>query len=290
MKGKRASIYLLPDALEEVRRVLGREETYYLEGTDSIFVPSLNTRYVDQTRCEEWPDIDGVVRSMTAGEIARTELERAFPNTNLRARKSDFKLLDISQPMYYQGQYHGPMYYVDLRGAYASIYRWLTLDVVWPRGMGEMPLAPVAARLWDNKRARNSLVGTTRNHEQLAIKGRKCWYVHFHNRYFNPALWHTVLTVLHDIAGIALKNGAIYVSTDCYIFKKSRPFVHFCDYLHDALQFDLHVYTGDGHIWGWGSYELPGRKKEHRETFQRIAKVQKGNGETVRWIQRYISK
>lgn len=282
-------VYLLPDAFRVNRQTLIDSETYFIDGSDAIFCPMHNTRYIDQTSCDEWPDLDGEVMLMTPGEVARTELTRAFPEAKFRARKSDFKLLDISQPMYFTGhQYHGPMYYLDLVGAYASIYRWLTLDCCWPRGVGEMWLGPVAARLWYNKPARNSLVGLTRTHNLTGVKGKKSTNVHFINRFFNPALWHTVLQVLHDLASRALRYGCIYISTDCYIFRKERDYRKMADYLA-SLCFDTHRYEGDGHIWGWGSYSLPGRKKQERHTDTRLFNIS-GDERSSEWLRRYISQ
>lgn len=289
MKQQKKRVLLLPDAFMAMRDTLVANEEYFLDGADSFYCPSHNTRYIDQTACCEWPDVEGEVIMMTAGEVARTELLRAFPETQLRARKSDFKLLDISQPMYFTGApYHGSLYYLDLVGAYASIYRWLTLDVAWPRGQGELWLAPVARRLWDNKPARNSLVGLTRSHTLIGVKGRKCTAVHFINRFFNPALWHTVLTILHDLASYALGYGAIYISTDCYMFKREREFNKMLSLLN-SLQFDTHRYLGDGHIWGWGSYSVPGRKKAERHTETKLFNVT-GDRRTIEWLRRYISQ
>lgn len=287
----KSRVYVYRDELEQLRKSNAATCTYYIDGNDSIYVPQLNTKFIDKTACQEWPNIHGEVLMMTPGEIARSELTRFFPDTNFRARKSDFKLLDISPPLYFLGRpYHGPLYYIDLRGAYASIYRWLTLDIAWPRGQGEMPLAGVAARLWNHKTARNSVIGITRSHEIMGVKGPKAFWVHYHNNYFNPHLWHTVQQVLHDIAHVALGYGAIYISTDCYMFPHRTGFYKMADLLQDVYQFETHQFLGDGHIWGWGSYSLPGRtKKLVRETNQKIIKVQ-GKGDTLKWLKKYISK
>lgn len=250
--------YLMPDELEVICQAFQADNTYYILGTDSVFCPQLKTRYVDKTSTEEWPNLDGEVVLMTAGECARTELKRFYPDCNFRARKSDFKLLDIAPPMYFTGkQYHGPLYYYDLVGAYSSIYRWLTLDCCWPRGDGEMPLMRVADRLKGWKKARNSLVGVTRAYTMVGVKGQHQKEVRFHNPFFNAHLWRTIQAVLHDIASVALRRGAFYISTDCAMFPNRKGYQDTCALL-EGTGFELHKGEGEGDIRGWGSYSISG--------------------------------
>lgn len=284
------TIYLLRDGLTQQMEHCQREEIYYIEGNDSIFVPAENTRYVDKTACREWPDLDGEMVLMTPGEAARTELKRYYPDVNFRARKSDFKLLDISPPILFSGrQYHGHLWYVDLAGAYASIYRNLTLDCCWPRGYGDLLLKPVAQRLWNWKVARNSVVGVTRGYQMTGVKGRSVKAVNFHNPFFNPALWHTIQRVLHGIAGLAIRNGAIYVSTDCYIFNNARGYSRVVNYL-EGLDFNLHKGDGDGDIRGWGSYSIEGVKGTARlqETNNHIDNIA-DDKETLKWYEKTVN-
>lgn len=282
--------YLLRDELNQFSDSLQKSETYYVLGTDSIYVPSLNTRFVDKTVCREWPDRDGVMVEMTPGEAARTELKRYYPDANMRARKSDFKLLDITPPMLFSGhQYHGHLWYIDLAGAYASIYRNLTLDCCWPRGSGTMPLRVVADRLWHWKVARNSVVGVTRAHTMTGVKGKYAKEVKFHNPFFNPALWRTIQAVLHGLAALAVRNSAIYVNTDCYIMTNARGYARVVEFLQ-GLDFNLHLGDGDGSIRGWSSYSIDGVKGTTR---QQITDTKINNlvddRETLQWYQKMVS-
>lgn len=283
------TIALEGSELEKVIRQLVIDKTYYISGSNSIYVPELNTRYINEDTAREWPDIDGEVVLMTPGEAARTELKRLYPDLNNRVRKSEFKLLDISQPMYFKGErYTGELYYYDIVAAYPSIYRWLTADCVWPRGEGQYPLFQIADRLWPWKAARSSLVGISRSHEMLGCKGKTCKWVSYHNPLFNPALWHTVLQILHDIAAYAIGNGAIYISTDCGIFTRERDYRRVVSRLEET--FELHKLQGDGRIDGWGNYSLPGKKtRATNESRTAIFNVQGEKGETYRWLKKIIS-
>lgn len=282
--------YLYKDELETIEKSLQTDEIYYIQGQNSIFVPELQTRYVDITCTREWPNLDGEVVLMTPGEAARTELKRHYPDLNMRYTKRSFPLLDINPPMFYRGQYYGELFYADICGAYHSIYRHLTIDCVWPRGIGEFPLRPVADRLAIWKVARNSLIGVTRSHLMTGVKGHYVKDVKFHNPYFNPALWRTVQAVLHDIATLAISNGAIYIATDGYIFRQARAYDRFTRVLED-IGFELHKGSGDGSIQGWGNYNINGFKstKRSNQSFGRLDNIN-SDGRSLKWLAKIIGK
>jgi len=276
--------------MDEIATRLIREEIFHLVSTSSIFVPGWQRKFIDIGQVRLWPDLEGVIQELTPGEAARVELKRFYPDVKMRARKSDFKLLDLSSPRYWRGApYHGNMYYVDLKGAYAATYRNLTLDCCWPRGMGELGLRDVANRLWGWKTARNSLMGIARSHTMQAVKGRKVWEQKFFNQYFSPHLWHSVQQVLHSLAEFALNLRAIYVNTDCFIFQREKQFFSMCDILEE-LDYETHVLKGEGHIWGWNSYSLPGKRtKKENGVSSRLVYVSPQEGKkTLRWYKHII--
>lgn len=281
------NIYLYPDGMENSRKDFQDKGVYFIDSINSLFVPSLNTTYIDVNACQEWANLEGEVVLMTPGMAARTELKRYYPNVNLRARKSDFQLLDISPPAYWLGKpiYAKELYYYDLTAAYHQIYKHLTLDIAFPRGIGEYTLRPIADRLEQWKAARNSLVGITRGHTLTAVKGNKASIIKYHNPYFSPGLWGTIQHVLHDIAHHAVKLGCVYIGTDCYIFNTRRKSDYFREYLI-TFQMDYHAQSGPGEVTGWGSYQIEGGRKTNRRavTTTILNNIVGERSATLKWL------
>lgn len=278
--------FLFRDELIEKEKWLRDHKVYFILGHDSIFVPSEKASYIDVTLCQEWPDLDGVMETMTASEAARTELQRVYPYWTSRVRKTEFSLLDVSPPMFYDGRVrHQDLWYCDLAGAYYQVYRKLFLDQCWPRGIGELPLLEVADRLKNWKRARNSLIGLTRSHSLIAAEGYHDREVKFHNKYFQPHLWASVQYVLHTLAAQAIARGCIYSNVDSYIFPKRRYWLTFKALL-DGYGFTYHQEEGEGYIRAWGEYRV-GKKKAG--TSGRVAaplnKVERLDRRTVKWME-----
>lgn len=285
---KKKIVYLYPDQLHEKEQELIKSEVYFVDSTSTLYVPKENTTYVNVNACREWPNADGEVVLMTPGQAVRAEIERFYPDTNFRARKSDFRLLDISPPMYWEGVpiYYERIYYYDIKHAYAQLYQRLTLDIKYPRGQGEMPLLPIARRLDDWREARNSLVGVTRSYTITGVLGAKKKEVHFHNPVFNPALWATIQSLLHEIAIYAIKCGSFYIGTDCYMFRRktgSNRFREFCERL------ELSTHYGEGgeysEVTGWGSYKIEGYKETKRRaiTITPLNNITKTDGRFLEW-------
>lgn len=286
MEKKRVLLYKDEICIKE--KHLRDHNIYFINGIDSLYVPSEHTSYINFTRAEQWPNLDGVVLYMTASEAARTELQRIYPTFNSRVRKVEFALLDISPPIWYDGSTrYGDLFYLDLAGAYYQVYRKLTLDVVWPRGMGEYPLMEVAERLANWKRARNSLVGLTRSHTLSASEGWVDKEVKFHNKYFNPHLWHCVQQILHTLTAQAVTRGCVYSNVDSYIFTRHRYYQQFKGILDD-YGFSYHVEQGDGYIRAFGDYKV-GNKKTRVAPGRRpmeIHKVNRPDMENIRWMKK----
>ncbi len=239
---------------------LRSQRTYFIAGTNSIYVPRGGQRYIDKTVCKPWLDLGGQIRLHSPGEAARTELIREWPALKRVGWPSGaIKLLDWRSPMLYTGQQTGPMIYIDLTGAYSQIYSRLWLDTSFPRGYyGQYPLRDVANRLKIWKSARNALIGITRSTEAVAYRGQKRIRLKTRNRFLAPPLWATVQALLHWIASEAIKNGAIYVNVDGYIFpRKSWDFVgNFLLFLSDLdILWSVRA-QGEGEIVSWNNYRV----------------------------------
>jgi hypothetical protein len=247
--------------MASIREHLMEEGTTFIDGIHSIYVYKNHTKFIDIDACTKWPDLHNNFIPMLAGEIARTELERDFGKPKIPVTKAQIeKYLNVPPPNYYTGEnYRGMLHYLDLNGAYNQIYEFLTLDCAFPGGEGELELAGVAQRLRSNKVARNAVIGISRAHTVDIWKDGEQKENPFHNPYFNPALWMQIQAILHELAHIAISNGAFYVATDGYIFKDKLGFDVFRNYL-DLNQFRYKTLEGKGYCTGWCSYGLPGKK------------------------------
>lgn len=239
---------------------LRENEIYYLAGSSSIYVPSWTARYKDRAVCKLWPDLGGQSRLMTPGEAARTELKREWPKLKkVGWPGKTVKLLKARSPMHYGGEYSGRMILVDLDAAYCQIYRRLWLDTSFPRGYyGKYPLFNLAHRLHGWKLARNALIGIARSTTCVGYKGPRRIVLKTKNRYLAPPLWATIQAILHWIADLALRSGAIYVNVDGYIFPDN--YVGFAEefmYNLSSLGFDWSIRaTGEGEIASWNNYQI----------------------------------
>lgn len=246
------------------------------------------------------PDpFDGEIKLMLPQEYARQvlrylyghELDDRCKNRKWRTPLADFngmyqnadglydhKLMRINPPQYFGGK--SPkmgMVYFDLFSAYARIYERLTLDTLYPRGLGTLGLhetrmmtefAPIphdendendiTSVLRFKKFARNSVIGIIagRHMKKYSGGGFKDKKIQFASSLFwSPALWFTIQAILHEIAIAAVRWGAIYVGTDCYIFPRASQWQFFESWmLGNNLQH--HKKQGIGKIHGWQAYEL----------------------------------
>lgn len=237
-----------------------REETYYIAGSNSVYVPSAKTKYTDISVCKLWEDLEGQTRQMTPGEAARTEMMREWP---LMKKVGWFsrhvELLDKRPPMHYSGPQVGSLIYIDLDSAYHQLYARMWLDQPWPRGYyGRYPLSDVADRLANWKAARNSLVGIARSRGGVAYRGNKRIALSFKNRFLSPCLWATIQDLLHVIAGKAVELGAVYVNTDGYMFHADPPefYEEFMIFLSEN-EFRWSVRSqGQGEVVSWNNYRV----------------------------------
>lgn len=269
MKAKSERILVDFKQFKMIREVLKSRQIYYMAGTQSIYVPSRNEKYIISHNqaglpiVKEWPDLDGVMDWRTPGEVARIELEREFPDVKKVGwpRKS-VTLFDWRWPMVFSGPYEGEGVYTDIIGAYHAIYRRLWLDCAFPRGRGTLPLRNVAERVAKWKPARNSVIGIVRAREGAGYRGNVRYKLAMGNKFLSPHLWATVQGVLNEVASYALDTGAIYIATDGYIHpvkSQVRAFQQWLGY----IGFEYRTLAGYTKIRGWGNYHVAGRETKH---------------------------
>lgn len=252
-----------------IREVLKYRQIYFMAGSQSIYVPSRNEKYIISHNqagvaiVKEWPDLDGVMDWRTPGEVARLELEREFPNVRkIGWPKKSVKLFDWRWPMVFYGSYIGEAVYTDLVGAYHQIYSRLWLDCAFPRGRGTLSLGGIAGRLAKWKPARNSLIGVIRSREGAGYRGSTRFRLRMDNRFLSPHLWATIQGCLNEIANRAIESGALYINTDGYIHPSQSRVKDFQRWLSDyGIQYQS--ITGDCVIKGWGNYSIGERQTKH---------------------------
>jgi len=250
-------IFASEKSFPHIKRTLIGSGVFVIQGSDSIFVPSLSLKFLRRIRCKTWPDISGRERLMLASEAARTELKREFPELKkIGWRGVEKKLFTKLWPMFFRqgGTFWG--IHIDLKGAYWQIYRNLWLDTRYPCGIGKLPLRSIASRLSGWKTARNSLVGITVSRNTRAFKNGFPITLHPDNPFLTPHLWANVQETLNSIAKMAWYCGAVYCMTDGYVFKSYPDAKVFLDWLDD-FGVDYRMNTGVCKIRGWGSYSLP---------------------------------
>ncbi len=249
-----------PNELKEVVKHFTDRCVYFISGSHSIFVPSVQTKYIDRTATKPWPNIEGDRVLTTPGEAARTELTREFPGlTRVGWPGPAVQLLDARPPLMYSGPSKGEFTYIDLTGAYHQIYRRLWLDVCYPRAFyGQYPLKGVAERLNIWKSARNALMGIIRSRSSVGVKGGRRIKLHMRNKFLSPPLWATVQAILNSIAAKAVEHGAIYVNTDGYLFPSAGgvSLLSFVGWLY-SNEIAYHVRAeGEGEIKGWNRFRV----------------------------------
>jgi hypothetical protein len=277
-------IFLPLKGMTELQTDLAQRGVSYIQSSSSIYVPSTKVKYLVQASCHYWQGLDGRGYLMSPGEIARTELTREFGKPKIWLKKSDFEKLDFPVPQYWNGeQYTGYLWYVDLNAAYHQIYQELSLDVVWPRGLGSLMLKPVADRVKGCKPARNAIVGCTRSRLIFMNTPEGVKRMYFENNFLNPALWRTIQSILHEIATTAIRGGCRYVATDGYLFDNAIDFCDFTAFLADN-EISFKSEKGPGYIRGFADYKV-GKKEtkvinKHPKAIDKVIREERG---TLEW-------
>lgn len=251
-------VYFDEAQMRQQIKALRVEGKTFIQGSDSIYCLNTQVRYIRKESVIAWIDLKGDAILATPGEIARIELEREFGERPRYAKKQYMGLLDCLVPPNYWDMViyeNVPLYYVDLTSAYFQIYRYLSLDLAHPRGMGSLLLHNIASRLERVKPARNAIIGISRQKSIWMTKGGVTAEKPYSNPYLSPPLWHTVQAILHEIAATAIRTGCVYVATDGYIFTSEIDFLDFIAFLDDN-DFVYHTEQGIGYLTGKSSYSV----------------------------------
>lgn len=250
-------VYFDHDQLLVMRRWLREENKTFVEGQDSLYVLSSKHKYINKAACHTWTNLKGQTMLMTPGEIARVELERAFGRALDITEKKRLDLLEVKAPRYWDGIVRDPeyLYYTDLSGAYWQCYRLLTMDCVWPRGMGELSMFELGERVKSCKPARNAVVGISIAHKAHMFHNGQFDDKFFYNPWFNPAVWAHVQAFVHEVAVKAICLGACYIATDGYLFHDMNQWDRFNDWLDDK-GLDYKCLEGEGWVTAWGSWKV----------------------------------
>ena len=249
---------------------LRRDNKTFVEGQDSLYCLNSKIKYILKDNCILWTNLKGEEFLMTPGEIARVELERAFGRSMRLPERRRLNLLDVKPPRYWDKQVYEDchLFYTDLNAAYWQCWRLLTLDCVWPRGMGEAGMLEIAHRLKDYKPARNAISGITMAHEARMFCNGEFISQPFFNPWFNPAIWAHLQAFVHEVAIQAVCYGSIYIATDGYFFRDSLHWDRFNSWLdNNGLAYKTE--QGEGYLTSWGSYKV-GEKKTKRKHYKSV--------------------
>ena len=263
-------VYFDFNQLMAMKNWLRREGKTFVEGQDSLYVLNSKTKYILKTHCVTWTNLKGETMLLSPGEVARVELERAFGRTLDLPEKRRLNLLDVKPPRYWDKVVHEDreLFYTDLNAAYWQCWLLLTLDCVWPRGMGDAGMLEMGERLKDYKPGRNAIAGITMSHEARMFHNGEFTSKPFYNPWFNPAIWAHLQAFVHEVAVQAVACGSIYIATDGYFFKDCFEWLKFNNWLDDnGLAYKTE--QGEGYLTSWGSYKV-GNKKTKRKHYNSV--------------------
>ena len=175
-----------------------------------------------------------------------------------------------SAPLYAKVGHYENMALVDLKAAYWSILQIVGWDVDyspsrWLGKRSDVADFPIP----ENKLARNSLVSVGLITKQSIWTGERLRNIKAHNPLVNYPLWACAQDILHSIASIALRAGAVHIHTDGFII----PNRHAALFIGEVSAWGLRALVkevGDCTIYGIGSYDIGGRKTKHRHHTQSL--------------------
>lgn len=253
-----------------MKRWLREENKTFVEGQDSLYCLNSKIKYILKDNCTMWENLKGERFLMTPGEVARVELERAFGRSIDLPWPRRIGLLDVKPPRYWDKEVYEdcPLFYTDLNSAYWQCWRFLTLDCVWPRGMGNADMLQLGERLKHYKPGRNAISGITMAHETRMFNKGEYHQHPFYNPWFNPAIWAHLQAFVHEVAVKAIACGSIYIATDGYFFKRYQDWDKFNDWLEDN-ELAYKTAEGKGYLTAWGSYKV-GDKQTKRKHYKSV--------------------
>lgn len=212
----------------------------------------------------------------TPPELARDYLKTKYSQKR-RHTENQFKAINMhrSPPLYAAIGTYQDMVQVDLKSAYWSILQIVGWDVDyhpsrWLGKRSDMDDFPFP----DDKLARNSLVSSGLITKSTIWTGEKIRQINAHKNLINYDIWALCQDVLHALATIALKAGAVHIHTDGYIIPRKTVM----DFTHEVAKWGLRAELkaeGDCKVKGVGAYTIGDKrtKKVYHFTPHDIRKV-----------------
>lgn len=251
------NVALPPDQFEQFKLWLrGQEGIKWRDISSACLIPSWG-----ETICNE----DFMIGDLSCAQYGYKVIQEHNPGLSLKWRKEEMYLLDYRPPWYFEGLYTGPVWHLDIIGAYSQFYRHLYWHSEWPYKRQKYPLWGIAEHFSQQpqtpkfKIARNSIVGIARSTRNKWVQGANIWYTNKVNKYLSPTLWGQLQGILSQIAGMMLEYGAIWINTDGYAFKDEFGFLMGKEFL-DSEGIAYRENFGIGTINGIASMNVPGVK------------------------------
>lgn len=168
-------------------------------------------------------------------------------------------------PQYARPGNYSDMAYVDIRGAYYTLYSLYWATEYYPRRfLGRYSVFPLwSPELRENKKARNALWGIARSTRISLYTPKGEHHITAPHNLSYPQMVLGTTDALHTIAHVAVRDmGAVYVMTDGYILPLKYAEV-LLDFLAEmGLQGRLEE-VGDAWVGGVGAYRI-GAKRSKR--------------------------
>lgn len=222
-------------------------------GTYSWSNPSMKQR---------WLDADALIHlhpgiPQVPPEVARDYIRAKYTEPR-RHVTEQFQSINEHRaaPLYAKIGRYQDMALVDLKSAYWSIMSIVGWDIDyfpgrWLGKRSDNDDFPSA----DNKIARSSLVSCGLVTPNTLWTGSQLTSIKAHSMYINYDLWACVQDVLHAIATIALRGGAVHIHTDGYILPMKHANL-LIDEIHRWGLMATIKETGDCYIAGVGAYAI----------------------------------
>jgi hypothetical protein len=239
-----------------VQRLPGMERVMLARSGFTAMTKPQATRFIS---APEWPM---VWRHLVPEYLAHVHQEAGAQRSLNHWR--DLRWLDVPAPLYYAGgHYQGDeLAYVDITAAHYSIYSRVgsynpsvaMRDDRIVVARGKVPLDGVDL-FADDRDSRNALAGFARAQRHAEYRRGHYEVVDGPMRYTSPGLWAVIGLTLCSVALEAIELGAVYVSTDGFVFEDDCQVATFRERLAE-WGFGCKVKGRGGVVDGLGSYRL----------------------------------
>ena len=213
---------------------------------DSVTIPKWQTKLVNLANTSKFEG-----KNLLPGEAAKIVL-----SDHVKQQKIYPGTIQIPPPHFYRHQFDGNVWYIDVKSAYASIYRqheaelYFDFKKIW-RGYTE--LYPVYERLKDFKPARNAVPGIMLSSQFAVNKGYNRSVIKKPTRFYNPNVYNLCNYYMHRIARIAADAGrAIYWNTDGGFVLKAEPVIE----IIEKFCMDYRIELGRLKLGAWNNFSF----------------------------------